>query len=521
MKRKFLFLISILIPFVVHSETIDIYHTSDVHGMYSSREAKWDKTNPTRKIGGYAALFSLVKKDTNPYILLDSGDLFQGTPEGNITKGEASIKFMNMLGYSGVVVGNHDYDFGEDNLKKLVSLSRLNFYFLGANVYYEKDSKPVQYLIPWFIKKIAGKRIAILGLAGVHTKTSTLPLNVKHLKFEDEATEAEKYVKKIQGTTKTDAIIILAHIGIDGDLSQKIVDISTYTYKNPSKHSTISVARTAKNATVVLGGHNHTGLSNGWIDPKTNTLICESYWGLTHVSKITLEFDDKTGKIKNKSCKLIPLWVDETGEDSDVLKLTEEISSETAKKMDIVIGTATDNLNFESNSFDNAIGNFVTDVTMWKANADMAFQNAGGIRNVINQGDIKLRDVYEVMPFENTIVKLKMKKDQIYELIKDNLRPDRTSMYISGIKVKYKVVDNKISDIIIEKDGKELDNEKEYIVATNNYLVSGGSGGRAFTKVNPQNTDDTMILVRDAIIDYIREKKEIKAPDTQRFIPME
>ncbi|MCX7648304.1 MAG: metallophosphoesterase, partial [Elusimicrobiales bacterium] len=98
--KKLLSTILLLISANLFAEKISIYHTSDVHGMYSSREAKWDKSNPTRKIGGFAALYSLIKKDTNPYIVLDSGDMFQGTPEGNITKGEATIKYMNALGYS-------------------------------------------------------------------------------------------------------------------------------------------------------------------------------------------------------------------------------------------------------------------------------------------------------------------------------------------------------------------------------------------------------------------------------------
>ncbi|HOJ85786.1 MAG: bifunctional metallophosphatase/5'-nucleotidase [Elusimicrobiales bacterium] len=513
--RKILSAIFLFISANLFAEKISIYHTSDVHGMYSSREAKWDKNNPSRKIGGFAALYSLIKKDANPYIVLDSGDMFQGTPEGNITKGEATIKYMNAIGYSAALMGNHDYDFGEDNLKKLISMS--NFPFLGANLYYKETGKRIDYAKPWVIIEKNKKKIAILGIAGEHTKTSTLPLNVKHLDFKDEASETAKYMKEIN-KEKPDAIIILAHVGIDGDYSQQILDISTYTL-TAKKHTTISIAKAAKNANIIFGGHNHTGLIKGWKEPETGTTICESYWGLSHVSKAVINFDDKTGKIKEVGCELIPLWVDETGEDKDILKITEEISSETAKKMDVVIGKALENLNYDSPTFDNPIGNFVTDVTRWKANADMAFQNAGGVRNIITAGDIKLRDVYQVMPFENTIVKLKMKGSLIYELIKDNLRQDRTAMHISGITVKYKLIDGKVSEIKIEKDGKPLEPEKEYTVATNNYLTSGGSGGRAFSKASEVN--DTLILVRDAMIEWIKANKEIKKPEGKRFIPME
>ncbi len=512
-------IVGILLLFLSFSYSLEIsiYHTSDVHGMYFSRKTSWDKENPERLIGGFSALKSLIDKDQNPYIILDSGDMFQGTPEGNITKGKASIDVMNLIGYSAVTIGNHDYDFGEDNLKYLVSIAK--FPFLGANIYVKKTGKPVDYAKPWIIINKMGKKIAILGISGEHTKISTLPLYVKHLEFKNENKEVAKYIKEIE-KEKPDAIIVLAHIGISGEFSQKMIDISTYTLSN-EKHTTVGLARAAKKANLILGGHNHTGLLKGWKDPQTGTMICESYWGLTHVTKAVLEFDDETEKLKDVRCELIPLYIDETGENEKVLKLLEEISTFTAKKMDIKIGEAKEDINFESNFFDTPIGNFVTDITRWKINADIGFQNAGGVRNVINKGDIKFRDVYQVMPFENTIVKLKMKGTQIYDVIRDNLKTNRTSMYVSGITVKYKINEGKIAEIIIEKDGRPLDMEKEYIVATNNYLVSGGSGGRVFTNVEKDKVEDTYISVRDAIIEYISKNKEIFKPDVGRFIPIE
>ena len=457
MKKTYLSIILIsIISIFAYGEKISVYHTSDVHGMYSSRQAKWDKENSTRTIGGFAALKSLIKKDKNPYIILDSGDMFQGTPEGNITKGIASIEFMNMLGYSAAVVGNHDYDFGEESLIKLIKQAK--FPFLGANVYLKKkgredETQAVPYLKPYTIINIANKKIAILGIAGQHTKTSTLPANVSHLVFKDEAKEAEKWINEID-KFNPDAIIIVAHIGIHPTLSQKILDVSTYTFSD-IRNTTIQIARRAKKASLILGGHNHTGLVSGWREPNTNTMICESYWGLTHVTKAEMDFDDKTGKLKNVSCSLIPLWVDETGEDKEVLKKWEQIYKDVSKEMDKIIGKALKPLTFDSETLDKPIGNFVTDIIRWKAGTEIAFQNAGGVRNVINDGEIKLRDVYQVMPFENTIVKLKMTGSSIYDLITDNLKNDRTSMYVSGIEVKYRLNEKGKAEVVeITKDNK-------------------------------------------------------------------
>ncbi len=517
MKKMLSFVILLFLYSWIYSEKISIYHTSDVHGMYSSIPAKWDKQNSTRTIGGFAAVMALIKNDKNPHILLDSGDIFQGTPEGNITKGMASIEFMNMLGYSAAVVGNHDYDYGEKALVEMIKAAR--FPFLGANVYLiDEPEKNVDYLKPYTIVNVGKRKIAVLGIAGQHTKTTTLPVNVQHLLFKDEAEETKKWVEEIK-KQNPDAIIIIAHIGIDPSLSQKIVDPSTYTFTN-IRHTTIELARAAGNPTLVFGGHNHTGLLKGWKDPESGAVICESYWGLSHITKAVIDFDDKTGKLISADCNLIPLWCDEIGEDKVVKKKWNKIYQNVSTWMDKVIGKATKSLTFESQTLDNPIGNFVTDIIRWKASTDIAFQNAGGVRNIINEGDIRLRDVYQIMPFENTIVKLTMKGKDIYEVIKDNLRNEKTSMYVSGIKVKYRInPENKPEIVEITKDNKPIDMEKEYTVATNNYLTSGGSGGRAFRKAS--QTIDTFISVRDAMIEWITSKKEINGWETGRFIKIE
>lgn len=513
MRMRFILLVSFILTGNLYSEKISVYHTSDVHGMYYSRIDK----STGKKQGGFAALYSLIKKDSD-YILLDSGDLFQGSPEGNFTKGLASVRYMNELGYTASCIGNHDYDYGEENLKELARAAR--FPFLSGNIYYKEDGKNVDYAKPWIIITKNNKKIAILGIAGEHTKHTTLPLNVKHLIFKDENEQTQKYMEEIN-KEKPDAIIILAHVGISPELSQKIVDVSTYQFTT-TDHTTLGIARAAKNATIVFGGHNHTGLLKGYKDPQTQTMICESYWGLSYVTKAVLDFDDKTGKLRDVSCELLPLDVEKIGEDKKILDITSEISSQTAAKMDVVIGKSLVDINFESNSFDKPIGNFVSDITREKAMADIAVQNAGGVRNIISKGDIKLKDVYQVMPFENTIVKVKMKGSLIYELIKNNLKPSGSSLYISGIKVKYRIRNNKVEDVVIEKDGKEIDKDKEYILATNNYLTSGGSGGKVFTGIDNKDIEDTMISVRDALIEWIKNKKVITSiPQGDRFVAME
>jgi len=497
--------------------TISVYHTSDVHGWYSARPARWDKENSTRTIGGFAALSSLVSREKNPYILLDSGDTFQGTPEGSLTKGVASVTLMNQLGYSAAVVGNHEYDYNEDNLK--IALSGSSFPWLGANVYIKKIGKAPSYLKPYVIIEKAGKKIAVIGIAGAHTTTSTFPLYVKHLEFRDEKNEAAKWTQEVK-KFNPDAIIILTHLGFGAGIGPK-ADISTWTFTSDdtSDYGTLAIARAAKGANVVIGGHNHVGLLKGYYDRQSGVLIAESYFGLTDVSKIDLEFDDVTGKFKGAKDELIPLWTDSTGEDREVTETITKFSVSVNKEMDMPLGSSEADLGFDSDSLNSPIGNWMTDAMRRQAGTEMAFQNTAGIRSDMKKGVLKMRDIYQVMPFENTLVTLKMTGAQLHKLLTYNLSGGKAKMQMSGLTAKFKLSpEGKITDLILERDGKIITPESVFTVVTNNYLTSGGSGGRAFNEGS--NITDTALPVRDLLIKDIRETSPLKLPSGPRFIKL-
>ncbi|MCX5786475.1 MAG: bifunctional UDP-sugar hydrolase/5'-nucleotidase [Elusimicrobia bacterium] len=509
MKKATMIILCFLISAeVVNAKTISIYHTSDVHGWYSARPAKWDKENSTRTIGGFAALSSLLKAEKNPYILLDSGDMFQGTPEGNFTKGMASIIIMNQLGYTAALVGNHDYDYTEENLKTLVSSA--SFPVLGANVYVKATGKNVDYLKPYAIIEKAGERIAVLGIAGVHTSHSTLPANVAHLTFADEPAETARWMEEIR-KQKPDAVIVLAHIGI-GDFGGRKIDLSTVTLTDEeTAYGTIPVARAAKNAAVVIGGHNHTGLLKGYFDKPSSTLVAESYWGLTDFTKVDLDFDDATGKFKGAKAELIPLWTDKTGEDAEVLKTVSSLSAEVNKEMDKVVSKTAVDLSFSQEGLDSPIGNWMTDAMRRQSGTDLAFQNSPGIRAGFTKGSITMRDIYQVMPFENTLVTLTMTGAQLSELFLDNLHHGKSYLQVSGLTVKFhEGPDGKTTGLRLEQSGKEIKPEDKFSVVTNNYMTTGGSGGKVFLKTG--NMQDTMRPVREALVKDLKENPVTALP---------
>ncbi len=504
-------LLCILTGLNAPAATIAVYHTSDVHGWYSARPALWDKENSTRSIGGFAALSDLLKKETTPYLLLDSGDMFQGTPEGILTKGMASMVLMNQLGYSAAVPGNHDFDYGEPNLKTLVSSAA--FTFLGANLYTKSDGAGAAYLKPYRIIEKAGKRIAVLGLLGKHTATSTLPSAVKHLDFRDEAAEAAKWLPEIK-KQRPDAVVVLIHLGLSEELSLKRIDVSTWTFE-PPPFGTLGVARAAQGIDLVLGGHDHTALLKGYRDPVSGTWLGESGYGLSYITRAELDFDDLTGSLDGIKVALVPLWTDMTGEDPAVLKTIAGFNADVEREMGRVVGSADMDLGFSPDGLDSPIGNWACDITRAVTGAEIAFQNTKGIRAEIRKGEVRLRDLYQAVPFDNTLITMKLNGGQLAQVMADNLYKGRSLMQVSGLEVEFtQTPEGRADRIILKRNGREIKKQEEFTVATNNYLAFGGDGGAAFA--GGKDVKDTLLPVRDVMLEVF-SKGPVTAPKTGRI----
>lgn len=508
----------ILQAFFVFSraETIVIYHTSDVHGSYSSRPASWNRKNPSRRIGGFAALSALVKKEKKPYMLLDSGDWFQGTPEGNFTKGVASVALMNKLGYKASAVGNHDYDYGEENLKSLVSSAK--FAFLGANIYRKDTGVRVDYIKPYAIFEVGGKKIGVLGISNSDTVHTSVPTYVRHLAFGNEEEETARWVPEIK-RKGADAVIVLAHAGMGGKFAPRRISLSGWVPgKNDAARGTVAIARSVPGIAAVLGGHRHSGTVEGYHDRKSATLLVESYSGLSAVSRVELEFDDETGRFTGAESRLVDLWVDETGEDKEVLETLKPFSDKLRAKMGRVVGETEVDLLRNSGDADSVIGNWVTDVMRKAGAADVAFENTYGIRADILKGKITFSQLYHALPFDDpTLVTLELSGKQLVELMRQNLSGGKSMMQVSGVKVRYNTAkDGRVKDVRLFAGGKPVGEKDVLRVATDSYLVTGGTGGRVFAEGKKIN--DTLVPIRDVVEKELEKSFPVRMPEGGRII---
>lgn len=512
---------------------LTLYHTNDIHGWIMARpqhpshrrpgtllrgrqarpqhpshrrpgtllrgtQARPEKGDSQRLVGGMAILAAYLKRAPEPKLILDAGDWFQGTPEGSLTKGRAVAATFNALHYDVVEVGNHDFDFGEDRLKKLVQ--SLKMPVLGANVYSKKTGKRVSYLKPYILKTVDGVKVGILGLLTTNMPNLTFPENIVGLRFRREIDEAKGDVRALKAKGAT-VIIALTHVGIR-------------TRGRAPFEDDRFIAAHVPGIDVIVGGHSHTLLPHGTRDPVNHTLIVQTGCYLTRVGKVVLAIDAKTGRVIKSRASVIRLRVDKIGRDSSMQKIVSRYQNEVGRKMNIVLGQATKTLTRNS-AGESDLGDWMADCLRSWAKTDVAFQNSGGIRADLSAGPVTWRDIFDLMPFDNYVATMSLQGSQIQNILEHAVSGDQGIIQVSGLSFQYNPRAKSGHRVLsISVNGSPLISSASYSAATLNFLAEGGDGYTSFGR--GQGLHVARALVRDVFAECA-EKSPIQSKKSERI----
>ncbi|MBI4368964.1 MAG: 5'-nucleotidase C-terminal domain-containing protein [Elusimicrobia bacterium] len=469
---------------------IVMYHTNDIHGYISAREAAFYKENPKRLIGGFAALAALAKTEKDPVLFLDSGDLFFASPEGNLTRGESVRVLAGAVGFTASAIGNHEYDFGEERIIELSKKAK--FPLLSANIERKHPLKgqPAipEYITPYIVREAAGIKVCILGLITPKTPQVAYPTYVAHLKFLDPIQTARRYSKELerQGCELT---VALTHLGWAKD-GEDFNDEKRLAHEVPGLD-------------VVLGGHSHTRVEKAYQDPDTKTIAIQSGSYLTAVGRLAL-WVDAHGRVTRYEHNLRSLWIDEVGEDPAILELMKPFKAQVDQELSIIIATASVDMKDRYDG-ESVLGNFVADSIREVAKADIAMTNSGGIRSWIPAGPVTLRQIYTVLPFDNTVVTMNLTGRQIWDTLEHGFAGGRGVLQVSGLMVRYdpgRPAGSRLIEVALTNG--PLDMNVSYRVATINFLADGGEGYSTFFQ--GRDRQDTGILQRDAMRQVLSQK---------------
>ncbi len=288
---------------------LHLIFTNDIHGAIHSVPANFMNPEFGPMMSGGAGAYTYVngvrseaEKTEDGVLLLDGGNIFQGTPLGTNDGGATIIKWMNLMGYDALTPGLDDFDQGVDNLSKLSRLA--DFPLLSANIKNADGATP-GWLKPYFIRDINGVKIAVVGLSSHSIPRQTFPANTAGLEFLDDVAKAQEMVDQVRAEGAT-VVILLAHTGLPYDremvFEQLLVQVAQEGEETDegriTEHDAMALAHLVTGIDVVVTGGVSKGYDDPWEDPLTHTLVVQNYGNLTGLGHIELLIDSATGTVQ-------------------------------------------------------------------------------------------------------------------------------------------------------------------------------------------------------------------------------
>lgn len=461
---------------------ITILHTNDMHTQFLPEPAVWVKQDPKPLIGGMKALSGYLKElRDGEVVLLDAGDMMTGTLisaiEDHGVKGGGFIRMANRLHYDASVIGNHEFDNGFDNLKKVMKLS--NFPWLSANLYVDDTLLTSAYRI---IRR-NGLTIGIIGLTTDGLYGLVSPKHLKGMTIHPVPETAQKMIDAVD--PQTDLIILLTHEGFEVDSA---------------------LAASIQNVDVIVGGHSHTRLPSPRV--VNDVIIVQTGARCQNLGKLNLEVNADT--ITSFNGSLVPLWESKIDPDPVMAALVDSFKTVIDEAYGKQIGTLKTEWK-QAYSTESNLGNFITDAMRITANADFAVVNSGGIRKNLEKGSITLRDIYEILPFQNDLVSFECTGEELLKLIETNtIRGGFEQggiLQVSGIKYAYKIENKEIHVIDASVNGEMILPEKMYTGVTVDYVASDNA--MRYMGFKPRAPEPLDLLLADVVVDYIKEHPSV------------
>lgn len=455
-----------------------VLHTNDVHGQALARPATWSRESG-REVGGLARVAAYVRQVRAEHtgrhrgvLVLDGGDWFQGTPEGQLDGGWPFVEAMAAVGYDALVVGNHEWDLGEANLRRVLRRSRVPAVL--ANVRVAADGPRFDGCPPWRIVLTGGLRVAVVGLILPQTPSIT---HADAARFHFERSEDALAAVLAELPSQVDLVLPLTHIGVEQDRA---------------------LARAFPELPLIVGGHSHSFLPEGVREGET--LIVQAGSRATVIGRVDLWIDPRTRRVLESEARLIelPEGPEPRWRNGRVERLLAGMTARVEARMGEVLGELAEAGPAGGPLVSSGLGNWITDAMARGTGAEIAVHNRGGIRAALAPGKVTRRHLFEVAPFDNTVVVLELGGAQVESLVRRGFEgTGRRGFEFSGMEVAVRLRGETTEVRAVTVAGQPLDPERFYRVATNSFLAAGGD--RLFEGLEPRSARDSGKLLRDVL----------------------
>ena len=499
-------------------QDILILFTSDVH---CGIDQGW----------GYAGLYAVKENLSKDYnvLLVDNGDAIQGEPIGTMTKGEAIINIMNVMGYDVAIPGNHEFDYGMDRFLELAE--KAEFPYISCN--FNKEGELV--FEPWIMKEVGGVKIAFVGVTTPYTLRSSTPRyfmddsgNYIYGFLQDET--GEGVYNAVQGSVDAaraegaDYVIVMGHIGNETECAPWMYsDVISHVsgidaWLDGHSHDTDQVIMQDKDGKDVVRTACGTKLANiGALHiTRDGAISSELYsWNSSVAAPKLLNIDNAAAEAVSAAADELSAKLAEVVANTTVdLIINDPVAKTDDGKAVRIIRRAETNL-----------GDLCADAYLDQAGeADIAFVNGGGIRVSINKGDITLNDILKVHPFGNSLTVIEVTGQQVLDALEWSVHalPGEFGGFdhVAGLTFEYdatidspcvqdekgffdhvdETMERRVRNVLVA--GEPIDPEAVYKLASHDYqLLNNGDGYTMYD--GAKVLQESVKLDNQVLIDYI------------------
>lgn len=489
-------LAALLMPFAAMAQSVKltILHTNDVYEI-----------SPKGGRGGLAELATLLKREraASPNsITTFGGDLISPSLMSGLTKGAQMVELYNALGTDLAVLGNHEFDFGDDVLKARMNESK--FPWLAGNIT-QADGKLFHTAVATAMKEYGGLKFGFFGV--VTPETQFLASPGKDLKFEPMIAASERMVKQLKDQG-ADVIVAMTHANLAEDQE---------------------IARRVKGIDLILGGHDHNPITYY----EGTTLIHKAGYDAHWLAVVDLNVTKRPQQSGPPRVEVMHAWrmipTQGTPPDAEVAVIVKKHNDKLDAELNVDIGTSTVALSSKRDDVrtkETAMGNLISDAIREAVGGDVGLTNGGGIRGdkTYDAGvTLRRRDILSELPFGNKTVLLELKGSDLQEAMEVSVgrveEKQGRFMQVSGMTLVWdpkapmgkRVVEIKVG-------GQPLDPNKIYKVATNEYVAGGGDGFDVLKKGKQMIDESSAKLMASQVIDYVTAKKTVSPKVEGRIV---
>ena len=345
--------------------TLTILHTNDLHARMMPLE---------NHHGGFAYLASLIqreRKGCRDCILLNAGDVAQGTPVSTIFHGLPIFEVANLLGIDAATLGNHDFDYGWMQARKFMEIAK--YPIVSANIVSKTPQGDQLFAKPYVILKVNGLRVGVIGAMTDILDSLTTPQLLQQWHTSPLVETARRYAAELK--PQTDIIVLLGHITGEEELK---------------------LLAEAPEIPVLVTGHIHTGLPQPLTQDGRVLVRVRGY--AEELGRLELKVDTEKKSVVSYEWKHITVDSTAIAPDATVAAAVKRWEDEVSARVDQPLAVS-------ARAFDKrGVKALIEEAMRTQTGADFAFMNLGGVRDIVPKGQLMVRNVWNIMPFDNRVV---------------------------------------------------------------------------------------------------------------------